>query len=274
MPVALLPVHLAPSPAWHSPSFDRPVSLRRLGEVTALIVAGCGAYGFTVGAWRGPELGFYVAIKFPLLMLFTVACNGFLNGLFAQLLGAGLGFRQSMQAILESYSIFAIVLGCLAPLSGGLAWNLAETPPERIDRAHAFLLCFHTSVIAYAGLIAHLRMLRSLNGVVDSAGIAVRTFLAWSLGNLIAGAQIGYVLRPYAVTPGLPIAFLREHPLEGNFYIALWASLKKLVSGHTAPAVMIFLMLVIAGALWLRRAIRNELQNSVRSSFITQTNIP
>jgi hypothetical protein len=233
-------------------------------EVVALIAAGCGAYGFTVGAWRGAELGTYVAIKFPLLMLFTVACNGFLNGMFAQMLGAGLGFRQTMQAILESYAIFAIVLGCLAPLSGGLAWNLADTPPERVDRAHAFLLCFHTSVIAYAGLIAHLRMLRSLRAVVGTSAIAVRTFLAWSLGNLIAGAQIGYVLRPYAVTPGLPISFLREHPLEGNFYIALWASLKRLVAGHTAPAVLIFLLLVLLGALWLRRAIQNELQTTVR----------
>jgi hypothetical protein len=174
-------------------------------EVLAVLAVGCGCYGFTVGAWRGMELGVYVAIKLPLLMVLTVACNGFLNGIFAQLLGSGLGFRQTLQAILESYAIFAIVLGCLAPLSGGLAWNLATTEPKNVDRAHAFLLCFHASVIAYAGLIAHLRMLRGLKAATGSSSIATRTFLAWSLGNLIAGAQIGYVLRPYAVTPGLPV---------------------------------------------------------------------
>ncbi len=249
--------------AWHSPSFDRPVTTKRLMEVLAAIALGCGAYGFTVGAWRGVELGVYVAIKLPLLMMLTVACNGLLNGIFAQLLGAGLGFRQTMQAILESYAIFAIVLGCLAPLSAGLAWNLADTSPcQHPVRAHAFLLCFHSAVIAYAGLIAHLRMLRALHAVTGNAAIATRTFLAWSLGNLLAGAQIGYVLRPYAVTPGLTVAFLRQHPLEGNFYIALWASLKKLMGGHTAPTAFAILLLAIIGIAWLRRAIRRELQAS------------
>jgi hypothetical protein len=255
---ATLPTELA----WHSPSFDRPVSLRRLLVVLAVIAVGCGAYGFTIGAWRGVELGSYVAIKFPLLMMLTVACNGLLNGIFAQLLGSGLGFRQTAQAILESYAIFAIVLGCLSPLSSGLAWNLTTTGPENVMRAHASLLCFHMVVIAYAGLIAHLRMLRGLKSATGSSGVATRTFLAWSLGNLIAGAQIGYVLRPYAVTPGLPIEFLRRHPLDGNFYLTMWASAVRLSGGHPRLTALALLVLITIGALWLWRAMRRELQDS------------
>jgi len=262
MPVATFPVPLSDAPAWHSPSFDRPASLRRLLEVLAVIAVGCGAYGFTIGAWRGLELGTYVAIKFPLMMMLTVACNGLLNGIFAQLLGSGLGFRQTAQAILESYAIFAIVLGCLSPLSAGLAWNLATTEPGNIMRAHASLLCFHALIIAYAGLIAHLRMLRGLKSATGSSAIATRTFLAWSLGNLIAGAQIGYVLRPYAVTPGLPIEFLRAHPLDGNFYLTMWYSAIRSTGGHPKATMLGLALLVIVGTLWLRRAMRRELQET------------
>lgn len=245
---------------WHSPVFDRPADRARLARTIGIIAIGCGVYGFTVGAWRGAELGWYVAIKLPLLMILTVACNGFLNGIFAQLLGSGLGFRQTSQAILECYVIMGVMLGSLAPVSGGLSWILATTTPENLWRAHAFLICFHTVLIAFAGIVAHLRMLRGLRVATGNSASAVRTFLAWTAGNLFVGAQIGYALRPWAATPGLPVVFVREHPLEGNFYLAVWASTRRLSGGHEALAIGALILIGLALAFWIRSAAAHELR--------------
>jgi len=62
------------------------------------IIVGFGAYGLTAGLWRAPQMGIYVALKMPLLIFITLACNGFLNGMLALLLGTGLGFKQSLLA--------------------------------------------------------------------------------------------------------------------------------------------------------------------------------
>jgi len=153
-------------------------------------------------------------------------------------------------------------LGSLAPVSAGLAWILATTTPENVRRAHAFLICFHTAVIAYAGMVAHLRLLRSLGGAAGSAPAAIRTFLAWTAGNLFAGAQIGYALRPWAVTPGLPVEFVRQHPLEGNFYLAMWASARHLAGGNAWLAGAALALITFAAVRWLQITMRRELQTS------------
>ncbi len=73
-------------------------SPRRVARAALMAVTGFALYGFTVGFWRDPLMGVYVAIKMPLLVALTLACNGLLNGLLGLLLGTGLGFRQSLLA--------------------------------------------------------------------------------------------------------------------------------------------------------------------------------
>jgi hypothetical protein len=36
--------------------------------------------------------------------------------------------------------------------------------------------------------------------------------------NLLVGAQISWNLRPWFGSPGMSVAFLREHPFDGTFY--------------------------------------------------------
>ena len=55
-------------------------SPRRVARVALTACAGLAAYGFTVGFWRDPMMGIYVAVKLPLLVALTLACNGLLNG--------------------------------------------------------------------------------------------------------------------------------------------------------------------------------------------------
>src|SRR5688500_26940 len=82
---------------------------RRVARVAASARAGLAIYGFTVGYWRAPLMGAYVAVKLPLLIALTLGCNGLLNGLLGLLLGTGLGFRQSLLALLSSFALAAVV---------------------------------------------------------------------------------------------------------------------------------------------------------------------
>src|SRR5437773_4656456 len=83
----------APIAAW-SGRWDA----RRLALHISAIVLGAGLYGAAMGWWRDPQQALYVAIKFPLIILLTVAGNALINGMLAPLLGLNIPFRQSFSA--------------------------------------------------------------------------------------------------------------------------------------------------------------------------------
>ena len=201
---------------------------RRLALSIATIIAGCGIYGATIGLWHGPLMAFYVGVKLPLIILVTLALNAVINGMLAQLLGTGLSFRQSSQALVMAFTVFALIVGSLSPLTVFLVWNAPPTDSPEAAAVHRQLLVTHTLLIAFAGVIA----MQKLNGIVESfsgdRAAARRTLLVWLAGNLFAGAQVGFLLRPIFGTPHLEVAFLRPDPFEGNFYESVWWAIRNL----------------------------------------------
>ena len=95
---------IKPDAAW----LDAPTP-RRVAAVALTACAGLAVYGFTVGCWRDPVTGAYVAVKLPRLIALTLGCNGLLNGLLGLLLGSGLGFRQSLLALQMTTSLRPIL---------------------------------------------------------------------------------------------------------------------------------------------------------------------
>src|SRR5579862_3076151 len=102
---------------------------RRLAIHVGVILLGAGLYGAAMGYWRDPQQAFYVAIKFPLIILLTVVGNALLNGMLAPLLGLNIRFTQSLQAILMSFTIASAILGAFSPLIGFLVWNVQPMRP-------------------------------------------------------------------------------------------------------------------------------------------------
>src|SRR6185503_2036874 len=82
---------------------------RRFVLHLAIIVFGAGCYGAAMGWWRDPRQALYVAIKFPLIILFTTLGNALINGMFAPLLGLNIPFRQSFSAIVMGFTITAAI---------------------------------------------------------------------------------------------------------------------------------------------------------------------
>ena len=218
----------------------------RLALMAGAAAAGLAVYGFSTGYWRSPLMGVYVAVKMPLLIALTLACNGMLNGIFGLLLGSGLGFRQSLLALLMSFAVAALLLGALAPVTFFLALN-APRPgaPEAATAYSAYLVC-HTFLIGYAGVIANVHLHRLLTARAPDRRIAAATLAAWLTGNAFVGAQFSWILRPFFGSPGLEVAFSRPHPLRGNFYQSVWLSLVKLTGGQPLPAVVALAVVLTA----------------------------
>lgn len=164
-------------------------SSREIRRGALVTVIGFALYGFTVGYWRSPIMGVFVAVKMPLLIALTLACNGLLNGLLGILLGSGLGFRQSLHALLSAFAISALILGAVAPVTFFLALNIPPADSPQAAYAHSAYLLTHTFMIGMAGLIGVVRLGKLLESYSSSRVIARSTLAAWIGGNAFLGMQ-------------------------------------------------------------------------------------
>ena len=211
-------------------AWTRDWSGRRALFCAALIVAGAGLYGASMGSWRGPVQALYSAVKLPLVVLLTTLGNALLNGMLAPLLGINLRFRQSLMAILISFAIAAIILGGFSPLIFFLVWNTPLSAAGVASPYYSLVLLTEVFAIAFAGITANVRLLQLLEHLGGSAAIARRILFSWLAGNLLLGAQLSWNLRPFLGTQGEAISFLSNAPFHGNFYEAVFRALKALHS--------------------------------------------
>ena len=192
------------------------------------IVIGSALYGFTIGIWRAPLQSLFTAIKFPLLILLTCAANGLLNGMLAQVLGSGLSFKQTTLAVLMSFAIVAIILGSFSPVTLFVWYNAPPLASVNATAGYSVILLSHVFLIAFAGVLANRRLLDLLKKFSGQTRTAHAVFYSWLAGNLFLGAQLAWNLRPFIGHPTIAVQFLRDDPLRGNFYEAVWAAIRNL----------------------------------------------
>jgi len=195
----------------------------------AVSIIGSGLFGAAMGWWRAPEQALYTAMKFPVLVLLTMFGNALLNAMLAPLLGVNIGLRQSLLAVMMSFTIAAAILGSLSPLLACLIWN---TPPlelaSKSGTSHAVILLAVVAMVAFAGVVANLRLYQLLRKLSGSERAAKRVLFAWLAGNLFLGSQMSWILRPFIGSPGLPVQFLRDDPMSGNFYESVFYAVRRL----------------------------------------------
>jgi hypothetical protein len=204
----------------------------RLMLCFGVILAGTGLYGAAMGCWRDANQALFVAIKFPLIILLTTVGNAFLNAMLAPLLGVDINLRQSFLAILTSFAIAAAILGSFSPLAAFLVWNSPPMSSQvRLSGApYDFILLTHVGVIAFAGMAANLRLGRLLRQLGGSSAGARRVLFAWLAGNMFLGSQLSWIFRPFIGSPTLPVEFMRANVFQGNFYEAVFKSLRNLLN--------------------------------------------
>jgi hypothetical protein len=174
----------------------------------------------------------YTAIKFPGILLCTALGNGLLNAMLAPLLGLNLSFRASLRAVLLSFAILAIVLGAFSPLVLFFIWNVpsfaSASAPSQATAAFTLIKLSQVVLIAFAGVAANVRLARLLTGMAGDAAVGRRVLFAWLAGNLLLGAQLTWILRPFFGSPHLEVQFLRLNAFEGNFYETVFDTLRHL----------------------------------------------
>ncbi|VGO17060.1 hypothetical protein PDESU_05654 [Pontiella desulfatans] len=189
-----------------------------------LTIAVCsGLYGATIGLWRAGLMALYVALKFPLLIFLTTLCNGTLNWMLAAAMGTGFTFRQTLLAQLMSFTVASLCLAALAPIT---LFILLNTPSLMSGNTfgHSFFLLINVGALAFAGIVANIRLHQFLLRKTGQRILAQKVLLAWLAGNLLVGAQLSWNLRPFIGSPGLAIQFLRPDPFNGNFYESVYRS--------------------------------------------------
>lgn len=182
------------------------------------VFLGCGLFGAVVGSWRAPLQGLYTGIKFPCLILLTLTANGVINGMLGQVLNTGLTFKQSFVASLMGFTVFALVVGSLAPVLGFLILIAPEPGNAASSSWHSRFLLTNTAIVAYAGIAGNLQAYRLLAAYCGQPSAALRTLLAWLGLNLFVGSQLAWLCRPIFGQPQQAVQFLRPNFNESNFF--------------------------------------------------------
>lgn len=206
-------------------------SARRSMAHLAIIIFGAGIYGAAMGWWRAPEQALFVAIKFPLIILLTTMGNALLNGLLAPLLGLNIPFRQSFAAVVMSFAITSAILGAFAPLLAFAVWNAPPLETHPIA-AYNLIKLANVGVIVFAGVVGNARLFQLLTHLGGSRTVAFRVFFAWLAGNLFLGSQLSWIARPFIGAPDLPVQFLRDGALKGNFYENVFGAFTHLLTNN------------------------------------------
>lgn len=205
---------------------DAPIRPRSLAGSAARIALYGGLYGAAMGLWRSPWLALWVAIKLPALLLITAALTALVNGWIAQLLGLRLRVVESLALVWNAYALASVVLASFAPLFVFAVLQAPGPGEPGATAGHHALGLLHIAAIAFAGAVAHAKLFALLR---PRAGRAARAILAtWLLVNLFLGAQLSWSLRPFFGSPGIPVQFLRDEPLRGNFYESMWTMVREL----------------------------------------------
>ena len=206
-----LTIGLGAHPWWAGP---------RLVAILAPAV-GLATGSFSVDSPERAALMLYAAIKAPILLLATAALCIPPFFVAHAVLGVRRDFPVAVRAVFAGQAVTAIVLAALAPLI-----PVYYTAID--DKNLAVLGCgLGFAVAALASLVVPARVFR-LAGLTTTTH---RTLLVlWFVLYAFVGIQLGWMLRPFIGSPGLPPAFLRDDPFT-NGYVVVFDIIRGLDGG-------------------------------------------
>lgn len=174
-------------------------------------------YGATIGLWHGPRLGFYAAVKLPLVLLVTAALTIGACWIGARLSGWQVSFGAVVSLVLMPLAVAGALLASLSPVS--LLFTLSAPPPGAGARlTHNVLYLTHTILIGVAALAGTVALRRRLRAVLGDRLRARRVLVSWLAIYAIVGGEVAWAFRPFVGSVYEEVRFLRPEPLDGNVY--------------------------------------------------------
>jgi hypothetical protein len=203
----------------------------RLVAVTLVCAA---VYGAVFGSWHGPRLAFFVAVKFPLVLLLTAALTLPLNWMLALLTRAPLRFGQVAVLTFLVLALASLLVASLAPV----AWLFVRSAPPPGDAArtaHNLLYLMHTAFVGGAGCTAVALLRGALARSGGEGRRLARTVRIWVLTFALVGGEVAWALRPFVGSVYYRVEFLREDALRGNVYEFVFTDILPHLTGRTRP---------------------------------------
>lgn len=182
-----------------------------------VVLAATPAVGLATGSFSVHEPAraafmLYAAIKMPLLVLVTTAlCIPAFFTLHV-CLGVRREFPIALRAVLGGQAMFAVVLASLSPLIP-VWYSAIENKGAAVLGAGALF-----GVAAVCSMIAVRRVYRH---ELPPRGVHRVLLLGWFALYALVGIQMGWMLRPFIGSPGLPAALFRDDALTNGYVVVL-----------------------------------------------------
>lgn len=196
--------------------------LLSIALLTGLYGATMGAMGLTENAWRGLLQMSASAIKVPALYLLSVAICFPVLYIVLVLMGARLSFSQTLSLILLAITLNSVLLASCAPI---LMFFMITSSD------YHFIKLLHVAVFAFSGCWAMGALWQGLRTMCEKSDLypkqAIKILQVWVIIFGFVGTQMAWSLRPFVGEPSLGFELFRNER-EGNFYKAVWISMKDL----------------------------------------------
>ncbi|MDY6806072.1 MAG: actin-binding WH2 domain-containing protein [Cyanobacteriota bacterium] len=187
-------------------------------KILGLLISSFGffaIYGAIIGASSGWLQCLVSAIKLPALYLLTlIICFPTLY-FFNVMFGSRRSFEQYLTLLMTAMGMISILLFGFAPVT---LFFLLST------RDYNFFLLLNVAIMGLTGFLGvnfFYRGMEFLSEEDDVKGKEMRFNILrfWLALYAFVGTQLGWTLRPFFGSPGLPFQLFREH--ESNFYLSI-----------------------------------------------------
>jgi hypothetical protein len=151
--------------------------------------------------------------------------------MLAPLLGLNVSFRQSLLLVLVGFAFTSLILAGLAPVALFMIWNTPPLSAATTVRSpeYAMMQLSLAVFVAFAGIVANVRLLPLLRQWTATTTAAKKVLLAWLAGNLFLGSQICWVLRPFIWDSIRPVQFIGPDYLQGSFFETVFEAARRLI---------------------------------------------
>lgn len=183
-----------------------------------LMVLGFGAvYGAAMGSFvlDSPERFWQLAIgalKVPLLLLTTTALCLPVFFVVNTVMGLREDFAEAVRALLAGQAAVSVALASLAPVIHVWYW---------FEDSYRAALLANAGMFALATIAGQRATRRYSGGLIRRNSRHRWTLSGWVILYAFVGIQMGWILRPFVGSPGMPVALFREGAFS-NAYVVVY----------------------------------------------------
>ena len=200
------------------------------------VAAASGVYGTVLAAWRSPLMAAYVAAKLPFVFVGTTAIVSFFCWMVGLAVGAGLRYREVLEAVFFAMSVAGAILLAMAPIVLFFVFSAAPDSGSRetMRLAHSAMMLAHVVVMGGAGTVGVTLLFQILRRRVPAECRLVLMMCLWLAAFAVVGCQLGWIMRPLVGSPNIPAELIRADALESNFLESIFTQIiPHLINGGT-----------------------------------------